>query len=211
MTMPTDPINPNEDYDLRNEYDLSKMTIAPKGRFSPERRRGKIELLAHQMADAYRMIWDRLQGMTDEEYFWEPVPNCWTVYRQPDGRWTYHYDFAPPQPHPFTTIAWRVTHVALCKIMYHEYAFGPAELTWLTVETPSSAADALAVLERSQRLLVEDLAGLAADEELDAPRRTNWGEMWPTWRIFWMMIHHDYQHGGEIGCLRDLYIHTRRG
>ena len=31
----------NEDYELREEYDLSKMTIVAKGRFVPHRRVGK--------------------------------------------------------------------------------------------------------------------------------------------------------------------------
>src|SRR5262249_14381431 len=112
------------------------------------------------------------------------------------------------EPHPFTTVAWRVNHLALCKIMYHEYAFGPAALTWQTIENPSPVADALAVLERGQRLLIDDLCNLAGEDDLDAPRRTNWGELWPTWQIFWTMIHHDAHHGGEIGCIRDLYRYT---
>jgi DinB superfamily len=170
----------------------------------------QIELLKYQMEEAYQMVWDRLQGVTDDEYFWQPVPDCWTVFRQANGRWTYHYELPTPQPHPFTSIAWRVTHIALCKIMYHEYAFGPAELTWHTIETPSSVAEALAVLARGQRLLIKELANLSGDADLDVLRRTNWGETWPTWRIFWTMIHHDAQHGGEIGCIRDLYLYAQR-
>jgi hypothetical protein len=49
----------------------------------------------------------------------------------------------------------------------------------------------------------DDLAA-TGDRDLDAPRRTNWGEEWPTWRIFWTMIEHDIHHGAEIGALRDL-------
>jgi hypothetical protein len=30
-----------DDYELKDEYDLSKMTILPKGRFDPKRRIGK--------------------------------------------------------------------------------------------------------------------------------------------------------------------------
>ncbi|MFQ5436721.1 MAG: hypothetical protein ACE5FD_17830 [Anaerolineae bacterium] len=40
---------------------------------------------------------------------------------------------------------------------------------------------------------------------LPAKSCTIWGEMWPTWRIFWTMASHDLHHGAEIGCLRDLY------
>ena len=37
MQKPCDP----EDYDLHDEYDLSRMTVVPKGRFAPARRAGK--------------------------------------------------------------------------------------------------------------------------------------------------------------------------
>jgi hypothetical protein len=47
--------------------------------------------------------------------------------------------------------------------------------------------------------------GQLSDAELMEMRLTNWGEQWPTWRIFWAMIFHDLHHGAEIGCLRDLY------
>jgi len=91
--------------------------------------------------------------------------------------------------------------------MYHEHAFGPGELTWLSIETPGSVAAALDMLDRGHASLTEDLAGLD-DRDLERPVTTNWGEEWPAWRIFWTMIHHDAHHGGEIGVLRDLYRTT---
>jgi DinB superfamily len=30
---------------------------------------------------------DRLSGLTDEEYFWEPVPGCWSLRQDEHGRW----------------------------------------------------------------------------------------------------------------------------
>ena len=38
MKNPTDP----DDYELKDEYDLSKMTVVAKGRYAPERRGGKV-------------------------------------------------------------------------------------------------------------------------------------------------------------------------
>jgi len=44
----------SEDYELRDEYDLSQMTIVPKGRFAPERRRGKnVAVLLPDVAQAF--------------------------------------------------------------------------------------------------------------------------------------------------------------
>ncbi len=34
-------LNADDDYELRDEYDLSKMKVVPKGRYAPHRRRGK--------------------------------------------------------------------------------------------------------------------------------------------------------------------------
>ncbi|MBC8262508.1 MAG: hypothetical protein H8E47_00075 [Anaerolineales bacterium] len=43
-----------DDYELRDEYDLTKMTIVPKGRYAPERRAGKnVILLAADVAQAF--------------------------------------------------------------------------------------------------------------------------------------------------------------
>jgi hypothetical protein len=163
-----------------------------------------IELVAEQMVDAYGSIRGRVEGLTDEEFWWEPVPDCWTIRRTERGAWTADYASPDPQPAPFTTIGWRLVHVAECKLMYHEYAFGAGRLTWPDLDSPHTAGDAVAALEHGQELLVGDLDGLA-DADLDRPVDTNWGEQWPIWRILWTLVDHDLHHGGEIGALRDLF------
>jgi DinB family protein len=162
------------------------------------------DLLARELVDGYETVRTRVQGLTDEEFFWEPVPDCWTVRPAEHGRWAADYEEPDPDPAPFTTIAWRLVHVAECKLMYHEYAFGPARPTWPELDSPRTAVDAIAALEHGQALLLGDIAGLE-DGELDRSVLTNWGERWPAWRIFWTMIQHDLHHGAEIGTLRDLY------
>ena len=43
-----------DDYELRDEYDLAKMTIVAKGRYAPERRAGtNVVLLAPDVAQAF--------------------------------------------------------------------------------------------------------------------------------------------------------------
>ncbi len=50
MKKPTDP----EDYELDEEYDLSEMTVLPRGRYDPQRRVGKnIIVLAPDIAGAF--------------------------------------------------------------------------------------------------------------------------------------------------------------
>lgn len=167
-----------------------------------------VQLLSLQLDEAYRMIRDRIEGLTEEEFWWRPVAGAWNVRQGADGRWAADCAEPDPQPAPFTTIAWRLVHVAECKIMYHEYAFGPARLTWPDIDSVHTPADAIAQLKEGHDLLTADLATLE-DDGLERPRATNWGEEWPTWKIFWTMIHHDIHHGAEIGALRDLHRLTR--
>jgi hypothetical protein len=50
MQKPTDL----DDYELRDEYDLSKMTVMAKGRYAPERRVGKnVVLLAPDVVQVF--------------------------------------------------------------------------------------------------------------------------------------------------------------
>ena len=70
------------------------------------------DIVITQLADQLDFHWTnqlrpRFDGLTDDEYFWAPVPNCWTVH--PDGG--IDFDYPAPEPAPFTTIAWRLAHV----------------------------------------------------------------------------------------------------
>lgn len=167
--------------------------------------RSTVLVIRERLQEAYESIRERVDGLTDDEFFWEPVAGCWTVRRRDDGRWAVDYPEPPhPDPAPFTTIGWRLVHVAECKLMYHEYAFGPATLTFPDIDSAHTAAAAIAQLEAGHAMLLKDLADLD-DASLDREVLTNWGDRWPARNIFWTMIDHDLHHGGEIGVLRDLY------
>lgn len=163
----------------------------------------RTKLLLTQMDDVYDRLVRRLGGLTDEEYLWQPVPDCWTIRQDDQGEWRADYEVNPDPP-PFTTIGWRLVHIADCKLMYHEWAFGARRLTFPDLVAPATAAGAVDRLREGQALLRAELASLD-DDGLDRPVLTNWGEQWPAWRIFWTMIDHDAAHGAEIGCVRDLY------
>ena len=167
-----------------------------------------VALLAKEMDETWSMLSNWVDGLTDPEFFWEPVPGCWTVHTEENGHWIVDYEKPSPDPSPLTTIAWKLDHLASCKIMYYEYAFGEGKLDWKDITIPQSASEATSQLTEAQTKLRTKVDELH-DEELERKCRTNWGEMWPTWKIFWTMISHDLQHGAEIGCLRDLYRVTR--
>ena len=48
-------------------------------------------------------LWPRVQGLTDDEYLWEPVTGCWSVRPRPDGTWQADGPGVPePDPPPGT-------------------------------------------------------------------------------------------------------------
>lgn len=167
----------------------------------------RVQLLTDSMERAYGRLRDRLQGLTEEEFSWRPIPDCWTIHQDEEGRWTYDYAIPEPDPAPLTTIAWQVVHVGLCKVMYHEWAFGAARMTWEEVQTPGTVTGTIAVLDQGQALLLEALRA-RSEAGLDEMVMTNWGDRWPAWRIFMVLADHDALHGGIVGSLRDLYHWT---
>ena len=61
-----------------------------------------------------------LDGLTDEEYLWEPVPGSWnlrprgeeiTTMAAGGGDWVADFEHPEPFPAPVTTIAWRLAHL----------------------------------------------------------------------------------------------------
>lgn len=162
-------------------------------------------------------LWPRLDGLTDEEYLWEPVTPCWSVRADPHGRHVLEgADQRPPVPPPFTTIAWRLVHIAAdC---FHRRAsafFGdstvPADADMfdprhLPATLPATAADALALLEHSYRWWHNGIASLDETSrfQLLGQRAGPYAD-----RSMEELIAHINRevmhHGGEIGVLRDLY------
>ena len=113
--------------------------------------RARCDLLALQMQEAYDPLRRRLDGLTDDEFFWEPVADCWNIYEDRAGHWTYHYAIPDPDPAPLTSIGWQIVHIATCKVMYHEWAFGPARLTFPDLVIPHTAAGAFEMLDDGQQ------------------------------------------------------------
>ena len=57
-----------------------------------------VDLLAQQLVEAYEIVRRRVEGLTDEEFFWEPAPGCWTVRPNEQGRWSADYEEPDPEP-----------------------------------------------------------------------------------------------------------------
>lgn len=180
------------------------------------------DVLKEQFRASSAHLTEVLSGIDDAEFFWEPVPGCWTVHdrAQPransadgSGRWVIDYEIPEPDPAPMTTIAWRTVHIAAVNFLYWDYAFGPATASF-NLEMPGNAHDAIAWLDNSQRPLAGTLEAITDDSALDADVLTNWGARWPVSRIFTTLISEQVHHGAEISLLRDLYrnrMHLQSG
>lgn len=184
-----------------------------------------------ELLDQLQWHWDhqlrsRLEGMTDEEYFWEPVPG-WSVrprgttppaadaggYMQAgSGEFLIDFAFPEPEPAPVTSIAWRIGHILVgvlgARIAGH---FGGPAHDYMTYQYPGTAAEALS---RIDDLYEQWVAGVSSwsDADLEVPV----GDKEPGFEekpratlvlhIHRALIHH----GAEVALLRDLHAHRTR-
>ena len=155
----------------------------------------------------------RLDGLTDEEYLWEPVDGCWTV--RPDGRGGFTYDGykQSPKPAPFTTIAWRIVHTATAMSTRTSTFFANDDsdddmfaVRHFPTTIPGTAADGVRFLEECYRDWHDNIAAL--DEEGMSRPLGPKGGFFADDPMAALIVHINREvmhHGGEIGVLRDLY------
>src|SRR6185437_9875690 len=161
----------------------------------------------------------RLEGLSDEEYFWEPVADCWSLRRRENGRYMLDGHRPEPASPPFTTIAWRLVPVgALCLANRANTFFGDgsvpddatmADPRYVPTNLPGSAAEAMVFLEWAYRKWHDGIASL--DETgLRAPLGPKGGP-YRDEPMAALIVHINREvmhHGGEICLLRDLYRAT---
>jgi hypothetical protein len=189
------------------------------------------DVLLEQIDSARSLGRRSLDGLTDAEFWWEPVAGCWSVRRttdpramhgnEPIGDWIIDGIRPPPADPPLTSIAWRVVHMTL----------GP----WNWINNLESARNAVT----AGRTAVEDADKIALpepdfqpepalsfalwddvvvrfrsatesydDDGLTTPVTFPWGrELPPSW-IVSHVLRELVHHSAEVGCLRDVYRQT---
>lgn len=157
----------------------------------------------------------RLDGLTDAEYFWKPVPDVWTIARRGEstaptqvgeGEYLIDFGFPPPRPEPITTIAWRLGHliVGIFGERNARYFDGP-EISYHTYDYPAGAESALAALDEGYLIWRDGVAALDGDA-LAAPCGEPGFESSPMAALV-LHIHREVlHHGAEIALLRDLHL-----
>lgn len=149
----------------------------------------------------------RLDGLTDEEYLWEPAPNSWSI--RPGGiDWAY----PEPQPAPVTTIAWRFGHLLVgvfgARVASH---FGGPPVDHQSYDYPTTATDALARLDEVVGSWVDGVQHL--DEQAWARPVGEAEGPWAAEPMVTLVLHihrEAIHHLAEIALLRDLWAHRGR-
>ncbi len=173
---------------------------------------------AKSVIEAFDFAWERfsgrLAGLSDDEYFWEPVQGCWSLRVDSSGHWSLDGGGGggpAPDPVPFTTIAWRIGHLA--GLALHGFAdrmFGAGSATRDTLDFPSTAA---AVPEYVADCYGEWRRGMSAlqDDEWERPLGPAWGP-YAEATVLDLALHvldEVIHHAAEVGVLRDLYSSRR--
>ncbi|HEX9039909.1 MAG TPA: DinB family protein [Trebonia sp.] len=162
-----------------------------------------------------------VEPLTTAEYLWEPVPGSWSVRRRADGpgpRATWlagagewgrdGYRDKEPYPPPFTTIAWRLSHLTEMLAMRADYTAGSRSLTkdsYVVEGDADGAVAALAVAVEAWRgtLIGCDDAALDTVGYSSYPYGSDAGEAFID--IVWWVNQEVLHHGAEAALLRDLY------
>ena len=179
-----------------------------------------MDATAGSLIATFDYVWDRvtsrLSGLTDEEYFWEPVAGCWSLRQGGDGRW--HLDGGggggpAPGPVPVTTIAWRLGHLGGMAVGgFANRRFGDGTPTTEQIGFPPSAAAVPAFLNQHYRTWRAGLTGLRPGD-WTTPLGPAWGPYAKssTLDLALHVLDEVIHHGAEIGLLRDLYLHRQTG
>lgn len=151
-----------------------------------------------------RQLRPRLEGLTDEEYFWEPVPGMWTL-RPAESGFACDFTIPPPEPAPVTTIAWRLGHVVVL-LEAGLQRFGRPPVDFASFRYAGTAEEALRQLDNAYRAWTEGVGALGVDG-LTEPAGPA-GTLLADWSTAGIVLHTQREllhHGAEIALLRDLY------
>lgn len=148
----------------------------------------------------------RLEGITDDEYFWEPVPGCWNVHPG-GGEGAIDFEWPEPVPPPVTTIAWRLGHVIVGVLGVRNAShFGGPPCDYRTFPYAGSADEALRQLDEAYAVWLKGVHGLG-EAGLARPCGPAEGQ-YAEYPLATLILHINREvihHGAEISLLRDLY------
>ncbi len=158
----------------------------------------------------------RLDGLTDGEYFWEPVPGAWNVrprgtgsapVQAGSGDFTIDFAMPEPQPAPVTTIAWRLAHLVVGVLRMRTSAhFGGPATDYESFDYAGTAGEALAQLDEAYAAWLAGVRGWSTDEvwEPCGPAEGPFAKE-PRATLVLHINRELIHHGAEVALLRDLW------
>jgi hypothetical protein len=162
------------------------------------------------------VLTDRLAGVTDDEFLWQPAESVWTVRPNPDGgRHLVDVEVWAPtgEPAPPRTIAWSMGHLGAGVAIRADWLVGAHRAKNVDFDWPLNADEGV-------RFMLDGLAawrdGLATmtDEDLDIVGRSAYPHGLdpevPLIEIVWWVTKELTWHAAEIWFMRDLYAATHR-
>ncbi|MDR2983411.1 MAG: DinB family protein [Nocardiopsaceae bacterium] len=162
------------------------------------------------------LIRPRLEGLTDDEYLWEPVAGCWSVRKRGTptettlagtGEYLFEFSYPAPEIPPVTTIAWRLAHVIVAVFGERNASHfaGPAASV-RDFDYAGTAAGALAQLDDVYATWIKAVRGLST-EDLSRPCGPAEGPFadYPLAALVLHINREALHHCAEIALLRDLY------
>lgn len=151
-------------------------------------------------------LFERLNGIDDDEMFWEPVGGMWSVRLTTDG-WRADWADPDPEPAPVTTIAWRMWHIAVDALdSYSRRAFGTSGTSRSGTEWVGTAPEAMDLTSAAFDTFVAGFETLG-DEGLDRELGDAWTHHSDATHLeLFLHAHREVtHHSAEIALLRDLY------
>ena len=162
----------------------------------------------------------RLDGLTDDEYFWQPVPACWTISRRGAssapmslgaGDFTMDFGDSTHGQEPVTTIAWRLAHLTVTLAETSGVHLGGPPTNEATFGYAGTAQEALRQLDDAHDTWVEGVRGLG-DAGLTRPQGPTQPSEFADAPMAKLILYINLEvihHGAEVCLLRDLYLRNR--
>lgn len=186
-------------------------------------RTDRVGLLLDQLTTSTDVAQERLDGLSDDEFLWEPAPGAWSIRPRASavtkaafgpGDWVLDFETPEPDPAPLTTIAWRIGHLLSGVAGRYEWTFGARSTE--PKELVDFRPDAAAMTQQLWRVLDQWVAGIESldDEQLDVPGFGQYpyglDPQLPFIAIVWWNNREVIHHLAEVALLRDLYRVTPR-
>lgn len=149
---------------------------------------------------------ERLSGLDDDEFHWEPVGGMWSVRMTANG-WRADWADPDPDPPPVTTIAWRMWHIAVDALdSYSLRAFGTSGTGLSGREWVGTAVEALNLTTAAFATFTEGFEAIG-DEGLGLALGDAWVHYADATHLD-LFLHAQREvthHAAEIALLRDIY------